>query len=262
MTPSCHRLRKRPTVGTINRTDRLYAIAEALRAAGPRGLTSAALAARFEVAPRTVKRDVTALQEAGVPVTGLGGPGGGYVLDAAATLPPVTFTVGEAIAVAVAMATRADGEPVAVEGRRALTKLVGVVPPGAREQAETLAGRVWVRGVAGEDRPDAGAAEAVAAGRAARRVVEEGVRTGTVLLIDYVDRAGTTTIRRPVEPHGLAHNQGAWFLLAWCRRADEGRWFRLDRIVAAHPTRDAVPVRDVARAFGVPPADAGPVTLA
>jgi predicted DNA-binding transcriptional regulator YafY len=213
-------------------------------------LTSAALADRLEVATRTVKRDITALQEAGVPIAASGGPEGGYVLDAAATLPPVTFTVGEAVAVAVAMSTR-PGQPFAADGRRALTKLLGVVPPDALDRAETLAGRVWVRGAEAAE-PDR---------RTAQRVVEEAVRTATVVLIDYVDRNGATSIRRPVDPLGLAHDRGTSFLLAWCRQKDDGRWFRLDRITAAHPTNEPATPRDVTSAFGVPPADVGPVTL-
>lgn len=198
-----------------------------------------------------MKRDVTALQEAGVPVTGIGGPGGGYVLDAGASLPPITFTVGEAMAVAVAVATQAD-QPFAADGRRALTKLLGAVPPAALDQAETLAGRVWVRAAA--------PADGIGGGNA-RRVVEESVRTGTVVLLDYVDRNGATSIRRPVDPLGLAFDGSTWSLLAWCRLRDAGRWFRLDRITGAHATRQPVDRRDVATAFGVPPPDAGPVAL-
>jgi len=51
----------------MNRTDRLYAIVEELRTAGPGGRTAAWLARRFEVSTRTVKRDLSSLQQAGVP---------------------------------------------------------------------------------------------------------------------------------------------------------------------------------------------------
>lgn len=238
----------------MNRTDRLYAIAEALRAAGPTGMTGAALADRFEVTGRTVKRDVTALQEAGVPITGIGGPGGGYVLDPSATLPPVSFTVGEAIAVAVALSVQGD-QPFAADGRRALTKLLGVVPATVRPEADSLAGRVWVRG------PEAPGSSAGSGDRSVVRVVEEAVRTRTVVVIDYVDQTGASSARRPVEAQGLAHDGRHWHLLAWCTWRDAPRWFRLDRITAAVPTQTPAVDRDVATAFGVPPPDAGPITL-
>ena len=45
----------------MNRTARLYALVEELRAAAPRQMTVAALAARFEVSTRTVQRDLQVL---------------------------------------------------------------------------------------------------------------------------------------------------------------------------------------------------------
>jgi len=46
----------------------------------------------LEVSTRTVKRDVAALQQTGLPVCAQAGPGGGYLLEATATLPPVNLT--------------------------------------------------------------------------------------------------------------------------------------------------------------------------
>ena len=113
----------------MNRSDRLYAIAEALRAAGDDGRTGEWLAERFEVTTRTIKRDITALQEAGRPILGIGGRGGGYWMDPAATLPPIAFTSGEAIAIATLMSVQPDA-PYAVEARRALAKVLGAMVPG------------------------------------------------------------------------------------------------------------------------------------
>lgn len=128
----------------MNRSDRLYALVEELRAAGARGRTAAWLAARFEVATRTIKRDVAGLQRAGVPIGAQGGPGGGYMLDAAATLPPLAFTVREATAVAVALVTQPD-LPFCDDARSALAKLLGAMSPEARENAARVVGRVWLR---------------------------------------------------------------------------------------------------------------------
>ena len=85
----------------MNRTDRLYAIVEELRAVAPRPRSGRWLALRFEVSTRTVERDIAALQQAGVPVYAEPGRTGGYVLDRATTLPPVNVTPAEAVAIAV-----------------------------------------------------------------------------------------------------------------------------------------------------------------
>ncbi|CAM5715941.1 hypothetical protein SALBM311S_04354 [Streptomyces alboniger] len=69
----------------MNRTARLYALVEYLRAAAPRPLTVAALATRFDVSTRTVQRDLQTLMETGVPVRSIPGRGGGWSIDPAMT---------------------------------------------------------------------------------------------------------------------------------------------------------------------------------
>lgn len=58
----------RSTLESMNRIDRLYALVEELRAAGPRGRTARRLAEHFEVSVRTIERDLSALGQAGVPL--------------------------------------------------------------------------------------------------------------------------------------------------------------------------------------------------
>ena len=74
----------------MNRTDRLYALREELRRAGAAGRSAEQLADRFEVSARTVKRDISALQQGGFPVWARPGPGGGYAVEAEATLHPLS----------------------------------------------------------------------------------------------------------------------------------------------------------------------------
>ncbi len=223
----------------MNRTDRLHALTEELRRAGSRGRTAQRLAEWLEVSTRTVKRDVSALQQAGVPIWAGSGPGGGYVLDASATLPPVNLTPAQAVAVAVALAGAADA-PFAADGRAALEKVLDVLGPQARAEAERLGGRVWVRSPDG--RPDPAP------------VVEQALARRRVVAITYRDRAGTAS-RRRVEPHLLAHTGGRWYLVGWCRERDAPRWFRWDRIEAAALTTEPAPERDAA-VYGTPPPDA------
>lgn len=227
----------------MNRTDRLHALSEELRRAGPRGRTSDRLAAWLEVSTRTVKRDVAALQQAGLPIWAQAGPGGGYVLDGHATLPPVNLTPGQAVAVAIALAASRDA-PYAVDGRAALEKILDVMEPTARQRAEQLGARVWLR--------DGGRTSPIDA--AVATAVEEGLADRRVLVLHYRDRAARPSHRR-VEPHLLAHMDGHWYLVGWCSRRQAPRWFRFDRIHAAHVTDETVPHRDPAL-FGTPPIDA------
>ncbi|WP_318244459.1 helix-turn-helix transcriptional regulator [Oerskovia merdavium] len=128
----------------MNKTERLYATAEELRRAGRTGTTGARLARLFEVSERTVKRDVSALQQAGLPVWAQAGPGGGYVLDPSASLPPVNFSPQQAVAVAVALAALPPGSPFAVDAAAAQGKVWDALGPEARERASALAARVWI----------------------------------------------------------------------------------------------------------------------
>src|SRR5207244_6977673 len=121
--------------------DRLYALVEELRAVAPRARTARQLAEHFEVSVRTVERDLSALQQSGVPIWATPGPGGGYTLDPSMTLPPLNFTADEATAIAVALA--ASGPiPFGDAARAALRKLVAAMSSTSREGAGELVGRI------------------------------------------------------------------------------------------------------------------------
>src|SRR5262245_11364414 len=125
----------------MNRTDRLYALVEELRAAGPRGRTAGRLAAHFEVSVRTIERDLSALGQAGVPLATKTGRAGGYSLDRSMTLPPLNFTPREATAVAVAL-SRGEHMLFARDARTALQKIVAAMPQRALEEARSTAEKV------------------------------------------------------------------------------------------------------------------------
>ena len=143
----------------MNRTDRLYAIVEELRAVSPRPRSASWLAGRFEVSRRTIERDISALQQTGVPVWAEPGRTGGYCLDRARTLPPVNFSPDEAVAVAVALGGLA-GTPFAGAGSTALRKILAAMRDDDATAAHDLAARVHLLG-----------APAATSERAPRRVV-------------------------------------------------------------------------------------------
>ncbi len=212
----------------MNRTDRLYALVEELRAIAPRPRSARWLAGRFEVSARTVERDISALQQSGVPIWAEPGRTGGYCLDRARTLPPLNLTPSEAVAMALAL-QRLDGTPFVAAARSALRKLVSAMQTDDATAAADLAGRVHLVG-------DEGATSPVP------REVASAVADRRVLRLRYRDRTGATT-QRDVEPLGYVAKQADWYLVAWCRLRDELRAFRTDRILSVSVTAEVSPPR-------------------
>ena len=209
-----------PNVVGVNRTDRLYAIVEELRAVAPRPRSTRWLACRFEVSARTIERDISALQQSGVPVWAEAGRSGGYCLDKQRTLPPVNFTPGEAMALAVAL-RQVAGTPFGQDAAAAMRKVLAAMPKGDAEAARDLAARVYLVGDA--DPPPLPV------------VITEALAARRVLRIGYADRHGLVT-RRDVEPLGYVGLAERWYLLAWCRLRDGLRAFRTDRIATVAVT--------------------------
>ena len=235
----------------VNRTDRLYALVEELRAVAPRPRSARQLAARYEVSTRTIERDILALQESGVPIYAETGRCGGYVLDKALTLPPLNFTAAEMVAIAVSLAT-AETTPFAAAMRSALRKVVAAAPAARMAEAAQLTDRVWLTGTAGpgqrSPRPPGPAAVVGSragsgqAGAAVPLAIQEAITARHVLVLDYRDRNDAVTVRE-VEPVAFVGMRSQWYLLAWCRLRGGGRAFRIDRILAVTDTGEPAPHR-------------------
>ncbi|MED7922619.1 YafY family protein [Nonomuraea sp. LP-02] len=222
----------------MNRTDRLYALVEDLRAIAPRCRSARALAERFEVSVRTIERDITALQESGVPIYAEPGRKGGYAIDKKMSLPPLNFSPAEAVAIAVAL-SQAGEQPFGRHAHSALRKVVSAMPGPEGELARELARRVQLVRRPGEDGEESRPLGAEHVSRA----IEEALLRRRVLRLDYADAKGALT-SRDVEPGVFLGGRGGfWYLVAWCRLRDDVRVFRLDRIAAATVTAERCPDR-------------------
>ena len=171
----------------MNRTDRLYALVEELRACAPRRRSARELALLYEVSTRTIERDIGALQQARVPIYADAGRSGGYTVDKSLTLPPLNFTPVEAVALAVALAQVNVG-PFDGAARSAVQKIVAAMSERNVIAARDLAGRVRLL-------EPVAAPEAVAV----PSVIEQAIVARRVLWICYLDRDGNLS-ERDIEP--------------------------------------------------------------
>jgi predicted DNA-binding transcriptional regulator YafY len=207
----------------VNRTDRLYALVEELRACAPRRRSARALASLYEVSARTIERDIGALQQAGVPIYADAGRSGGYTVDKSLTLPPLNFSPAEAVALAVALAQVNVG-PFEGAARSALRKIVAAMSEPSVVAARDLAGRIRLL-------------EPVVARQTVPvpSVIEQAIVARRMLWICYLDRDGNLT-ERDVEPVVFMAGPSGWYLVGWCRVRDAARCFRVDRIQRAEVT--------------------------
>ena len=233
------------SVRGVNRTDRLYALVEELRAVAPRPRSARWLAGRFEVSVRTVERDISALQQSGTPIWAEAGRTGGYCLDRSHTLPPVNLTPDEAVTMALALRSMA-GTPFRHPAASALRKVLAAMRPEDVAAARDLAGRIQLAG----DPPQA----------ELPRLAGGALPLGCVLRVGYADRHGAVTTR-DIEPLGWVGVRDRWYLIAWCRLRGSVRIFRPDRISTVTPTRETVVPRSLRDAGVDIPHRLRPLTL-
>ncbi|MCZ9307971.1 YafY family transcriptional regulator [Corynebacterium sp. c8Ua_181] len=227
----------------MKRAERLHALSEMLRRSGARGVSAERLAREFEVSVRTVKRDLDALENSGAPIWSRPGPGGGYGFAKSSSLPPVTLSPTQAVALMVAVSAASDA-PYADLARAGVRKIMDVLNPKTRAQADELAHRIWVNSLPSSS-------------RSIRSAIEEAMAAQRVLRIRYTSREGTTTAR-DVEPVLFASTSGRWYLVGWCLLRDTMRWFAVSRIEHAAVTMTACSGHTI-QEIGEPPVNARPV---
>ncbi len=225
---------------SVNRTERLYALVEELRARAPRPLRAVDLAERFDVSIRTIERDLIALQQAGVPIWARRGPSGGYGLNKETTLPPLNLTPAEAAAVATALAAGGT-TPFAEAGRSAMRKLANAMAAASKDAAAKLVSQIRI--VPG---PATGASPAGVLRPESRLVdvIQRALIDSVAVELSYRDARGRESVR-VVEPAGLFSTPHGWYLAAWCRRRRGARAFRLDRMVSVRLTAEPVAPRSL-----------------
>jgi predicted DNA-binding transcriptional regulator YafY len=184
-------------------------------------VTGTQIAERLGIDRRTVRRDIAALQELGIPVVGERGTGGGYRLRPGFRLPPLMLSADEATAAVLALSAARRtglGEPEAATS--AIGKLRRVLPASLRLRTEALEAVVAFSGRVPDAVPVAGEtvlslAEAVFRRRRAR--------------LRYRAFDGRRS-ERELSPLALVVHEARWYLVAHDHGRRALRTFRVDRI--------------------------------
>jgi predicted DNA-binding transcriptional regulator YafY/effector-binding domain-containing protein len=185
-----------------------------------RDLVSAtSLAERFGVTVRTIQRDVDAINAAGIPVTALHGPNGGYKILDTFSLDRQYLTFDDLFFMSTALQGISDlMESPTVE--RTADKIRSMARRTPSREMESRAERLYI--------------DFKALGYSSWRkehmaLIQDAVARGRCLSFSYTNARLESSVR-VVEPYAIVFKWYSWYLFGWCRERKDFRLFRLSRI--------------------------------
>ncbi|MEW4369180.1 helix-turn-helix transcriptional regulator [Paenibacillus kandeliae] len=174
----------------------------------------------FHISRSTALRDVESLEEIGLPIYAEHGRHGGYRLLDTATLPPVSFTVNEVLALYFSMQALQSfsGDAFGVSFHSIHARFLDIVTPHQREQIEQFHHRIsFYHG------------EKARTGEYLEQMLLAAVRQ-QIVHIEYRSTRGTG--QRRIQPFSVYVMQGYWYCQSYDLDKEAYRVFRCDRITA------------------------------
>ena len=181
------------------------------------------LAKKLGVSLRTIHRYFAMLDEMGIPIFSERGPYGGFSLVRGYKIPPLIFSLEEAIAVylGTSLVSEMWGQLYRDAAQGAMAKLENILPDEQRGEIN------WARQsliATGLHRADMSAL--LPSLEELRRATRERHQISAV----YQSAANARAMRRKINPYALVFRAGLWYLVGYCHLRAAPRTFRVDRI--------------------------------
>lgn len=179
------------------------------------------LAEMFEVSPRTVYRDIDAINLAGIPVRSTPGAGGGFEIMPEYKLDHKVFSTADLSAILVGLSGLSNvvrGDELA----SALANVKSVIPAGKAKEIELRANQIRI-----DFSPWMGNRNI----QPYLETIKTALQESQLLTFDYTAHHGRKTARM-VEPYQLVLKGSHWYLQGFCRERNDFRLFRLSRMAS------------------------------
>ena len=177
------------------------------------------LADMFEVSPRTIYRDIDAINMAGIPVRSSPGVGGGFEIMPEYKIDKKVFSADDLSALLMGLSSLSGmvrgSEPV-----HALAKVRSFIPADRAQEIELKASQIridlspWTGG--GNIQP-------------CLELIRSALEENRLLTFEYIAHHGNKTTRI-IEPYQLVLKGSHWYLQGYCRKRNDFRLFRLSRM--------------------------------
>ena len=180
------------------------------------------LADRFEVSLRTIYRDIKSLEQAGVPL--IGEAGMGYSIMDGYRLPPVSFSKQEALCFVATqkLAEKYLDQTSSAQYSSALMKIKAILKSHDQDLVANVQEQIIMRK---QDVPIFPETVPHVLSTAI-----EAIANKKQISILYQGLKDDEAQNRTIEPIGIVHEIGFWYIVGYCLRRNDFRQFRSDRI--------------------------------
>lgn len=177
------------------------------------------LADIFEVSPRTIYRDIDAINTAGIPVRSMSGVGGGFEIMQEYKLDKKVFSTAELSTLLMGLSSLSN----IVRGNElvnALAKVKSFIPADKAKDIEIKANQICI-----DLSPWMGNQNI----QPYLEIIKTALQENRLLIFEYVALHGNKT-SRTVEPYQLVLKNSQWYFQGYCHKRNDFRLFRLSRI--------------------------------
>lgn len=177
------------------------------------------LADMFEVSPRTIYRDIDAINMAGIPIRGASGVGGGFEIMQEYKIDKKVFSTADLSAILMGLSSLSN----MVRGNElanALAKVKSLIPADKAKDVEFKSNQICI---------DLSAWMGNRNIQPYLEIIKTALQENRLLSFEYVALHGNKT-SRTVEPYQLVLKSSHWYFQGYCHKRNDFRLFRLSRI--------------------------------
>ncbi len=176
------------------------------------------LANMFEVSPRTIYRDIDAINMAGIPVCSAPGVGGGFEIMQTYKIDRKVFSTADLSAIVMGLSSVSNmirGDELV----NALAKVKSFIPADRAKDIELKANQIYI-----DLSPWMGNANI----QPYLEIIKTALQESKLLSFEYTDRYGNKTART-AEPYQLVLKSSHWYWQGFCYTRNDFRLFKLSR---------------------------------
>ncbi len=177
------------------------------------------LADMFEVSPRTIYRDIDAINMAGIPVRSIPGVGGGFEIMPEYKIDKNVFSAADLSAILTGLSGLSDMVR-DDELANVLAKIKSFIPADKVKDMEIKANQICI-----DFSPWSGNQNI----RPYLQTIKAALEDSRLLSFVYIAHHGNKTVRT-VAPYQLVLKGGHWYLYGYCHSRSDYRLFRLSRM--------------------------------